>query len=370
MKEQNASRLLPQFEQLTPLVMLGLALSLLVAPVGAFRFSLLPVVLGFVLAGLPLVMAEQGMALRAKLAIVPGMQLLTRESDAPRYWRVLSWSSLGASIMASTLVAVVAGEKGTQVLQSLLGPEVHGGDMWPLVTLFVMLLGAMRAIRQVPLWIWLMPLGLVLVLRIAEVLSGHLQPVHSDLVRTVSLSPAGGLLVGVLMAGGGLAAHWSRFDHGDARGWLGRVVATLALVLMFWILQAGPTSLEALVLGFIVALLSLRALMEPFLAHARAKQWPPVVAPIVILIPMTILAEAVWALGGNDALPGLVRVLAAWVSVNLLLTALYSGWIMKISHLRKALAFPSEGIYNLWRVMVRWVAPITLVVAWWQVLRG
>jgi SNF family Na+-dependent transporter len=33
------------------------------------------------------------------------------------------------------------------------------------------------------------------------------------------------------------------------------------------------------------------------------------------------------------------------------------GWIMKISHVRKALNLPSEGLYNLWRVMVRLVVP-------------
>jgi SNF family Na+-dependent transporter len=37
--------------------------------------------------------------------------------------------------------------------------------------------------------------------------------------------------------------------------------------------------------------------------------------------------------------------------------SLFVGWIMKISHVRKALNLPSEGLYNLWRVMVRLVVP-------------
>jgi hypothetical protein len=42
--------------------------------------------------------------------------------------------------------------------------------------------------------------------------------------------------------------------------------------------------------------------------------------------------------------------------------AVFSGWVMKISHVRKALNFNSEGVYNLWRVGVRIAVP--LVVLW------
>jgi len=36
---------------------------------------------------------------------------------------------------------------------------------------------------------------------------------------------------------------------------------------------------------------------------------------------------------------------------------------MKISHLRKAVNLPSEALYNVLRIALRWVAPITVVVA-------
>lgn len=373
MTEQSASRFLRQFEQHGPLVILGLAISLLVVPAGAFNFNLFAVVLGLLLAGLPLAMAEQAMATRAKVSIVPGMQLLTRESDAPRFWRILSWSSLGASIAASALVAVIAGEKSTQALQTLLRPlgfAIHGSDFWPLMTVFVLLMGAMRAIRQVPLRLWLLPVLLLLGLRVVQVVTGQYEPMQSDLLRTVTLPASGGLLLGILVAGAGMGAHWVQFDHGARWAWLDRLVAMVSFIAMFWSFQAGPATLVTLLLGFVVTLLSLRALMEPFLAHARDSAWPPVVAPIVMLIPTTLLAEVVWAMGGNDALPLLVKLMAGWISVNLLLTAIYSGWVMKISHLRKALALPSEATYNLWRVLVRWAAPITLLLAWWLVFRG
>jgi SNF family Na+-dependent transporter len=42
----------------------------------------------------------------------------------------------------------------------------------------------------------------------------------------------------------------------------------------------------------------------------------------------------------------------------LLVLSVFVGWVMKISHVRKALNLPSEGLYNLWRVAVRLVLPL------------
>ena len=46
-----------------------------------------------------------------------------------------------------------------------------------------------------------------------------------------------------------------------------------------------------------------------------------------------------------------------------LLYAVFSGWMMKISHLRKALNFEQEGVYNLWRIAVRVLIPLAIIVA-------
>ena len=43
--------------------------------------------------------------------------------------------------------------------------------------------------------------------------------------------------------------------------------------------------------------------------------------------------------------------------------AIFSGWQMKISHLRKALSFDHEAVYNLWRIAVRLVIPAAIVLA-------
>ncbi len=42
---------------------------------------------------------------------------------------------------------------------------------------------------------------------------------------------------------------------------------------------------------------------------------------------------------------------------------LFAGWIMKISHLRKSMNFSSEAFYNIWRIAVRVVLPVGIILA-------
>ena len=64
------------------------------------------------------------------------------------------------------------------------------------------------------------------------------------------------------------------------------------------------------------------------------------------------------------ASPQSLAVVLVVVSVlSALVLAIFSGWQMKISHMRKSLNFSSEGIYNLWRVAIRILAPLLIIVA-------
>lgn len=47
--------------------------------------------------------------------------------------------------------------------------------------------------------------------------------------------------------------------------------------------------------------------------------------------------------------------------VTIIMWCLFMGWMMKISHVRKALNFSSEGVYNLWRVAIRLLVPLISV---------
>ena len=55
--------------------------------------------------------------------------------------------------------------------------------------------------------------------------------------------------------------------------------------------------------------------------------------------------------------------LIVWGLVICLIYAIFAGWIMKMSHLRKALNFSNEGFYNLWRIAIRVVVPLSIILA-------
>ena len=59
----------------------------------------------------------------------------------------------------------------------------------------------------------------------------------------------------------------------------------------------------------------------------------------------------------------LVGILVIISSIAVLLLSVFAGWQMKISHLRKSLNFSNEAVYNLWRVAIRLVVPLALLLA-------
>jgi len=83
---------------------------------------------------------------------------------------------------------------------------------------------------------------------------------------------------------------------------------------------------------------------------AMAVQWLIILAAI-----------AVWAVPQVESLFNIALML--WGLLICLIYAIFAGWIMKISHLRKAMNFSNELFYNLWRIAVRLVLPLSIVVA-------
>jgi SNF family Na+-dependent transporter len=69
----------------------------------------------------------------------------------------------------------------------------------------------------------------------------------------------------------------------------------------------------------------------------------------------------VWAIPSISVIFNIVLVL--WGLVICLIYAIFAGWIMKISHLRKAMNFSNELFYNIWRIAVRIVLPLSILLA-------
>ena len=367
----------PAWQRSGQLVALMLALSLLFMPMQQASWGL--VLLGFVLAGLPLLLAEQALAVRAKQATIAGMQLLTRESDAPRYWRVLAYNNLLLSVGLSAVLAVASGLLATQAIQTLWQPVTAalgmaqtaapaGATLWPVMTLLSVVVALGRSFRTVPMVLWLIVFAALLALLLAQMLHHQTLPLTTDLPLLMGLTQVGGaqtsLLAGALMGATGVGAAGAlRSQYGEVSSHTAKLSAALVLVAGFLALHHGSWCAVAALVAVVVTQLALSATLAPAFAEANARQLPPLAAPVLVLIPVTLLAESIWLFGTSDTLASLTTYLAYAMVLNMLVLSIYAGWVMKISHLRKAANLPAESLYNLLRIALRWVAPITLVVA-------
>ena len=82
---------------------------------------------------------------------------------------------------------------------------------------------------------------------------------------------------------------------------------------------------------------------------------------IIIQWAIVIAATLVWLI--PNVAPIFNNLLILWGLVISLIYALFAGWIMKISHLRKSMNFSSEAVYNIWRIAVRIVLPVSIILA-------
>jgi sensor histidine kinase YesM len=84
---------------------------------------------------------------------------------------------------------------------------------------------------------------------------------------------------------------------------------------------------------------------------------------IMLAVQWAILVAAVlvWAIPSISVIFNIVLVL--WGLVICLIYTIFAGWIMKISHLRKAMNFSNELFYNIWRIAVRIVLPLSILLA-------
>lgn len=367
----------PAWQRSGQMVALMLALSLLFVPLQQASWP--SVLLALILVGLPLLLAEQALAVRAKQATIAGMQALTRESDAPRYWRVLAYNHLFLSVALSAVLAVASGLLATQAIQTLWQPVTAalglsgseapaGAALWPIMTLLSVGIALGRSFRTVPMGLWLIVLAVLTALLFVQMGQHQTLPLTTDLPLLAGLpslsSGSSSLLAGALLAAGGVGAVGAlRSQYGEVRSRTAWAVAAGVFVVGLVALHHGSWCAVAALIGVVVTQLALSASLAPALAEANARQLPPLAAPVLVLIPVTLLAESIWLFGTRDTLAQLIELLAYGMALNALVLSIYSGWVMKISHLRKAVNLPSEALYNLLRIALRWLAPMTVVVA-------
>ncbi|MEN6669875.1 hypothetical protein AAJP47_05820 [Psychrobacter sp. B38] len=346
------------------------------ASVGEIDFWLLWL-LAMIVVSLPIVYAEIALAYRSVEAPLAGMQKLTREADASPVWRSFGWL---AALVSIVIAALVISGASTGILAALTDlnsapdlPSFALGAGLIVITVLLSLLG----VAPLPIGLGLMVVGLLL-----GVANGL--PTIDFAMTDISLSEwARAVALALVSVGAGTGLYWfgqnlvskqviTAVDANkanaqkSARKRAANEYRASKLVLPIWILQ--------LVVGVVALLLSGMSLppigqllywvgvlfVVSYLLHYSTQQLAhkfglliSLVATLVLALILVVAIPTTW----------LVGILVIISSVAVLLLSVFVGWQMKISHLRKSLNFGNEALYNLWRVAIRLVVPLALLLA-------
>ena len=346
------------------------------ASIGEIDFWLLWL-LAMVLVSLPVVYAEIALAYRSVEAPLAGMQKLTREADASPIWRSFGWLAALVSILIAALVISGA---STGILAAL--TELNSAPAIPdfaiaagLMVIAVLL--SLLGVAPLPIGLGLMVIGLLL-----GVANGL--PNIDFAMTDISLNEwARAVALALVSVGAGTGLYW--FGQNLVTNQVATAVDTdninaqkpacsrvpseyraTKLVLPIWILQ--------LIVGVVALSISGMALppigqlsywigvlfVASYLLHYSTQQLAHKFGLLVSLGLTFVLALLLVVIIPTVWLVGLLVIIS---SIAVLLLSIFAGWQMKISHLRKSLNFGNEAFYNLWRIAIRLIVPLALLLA-------
>ena len=344
------------------------------ASIGEIDFWLLWLV-AMVLVSLPVIYAEIALAYRSAEAPLAGMQKLTREADASALWRGFGWLAALVSIIIAALVISGASIGILTALTELnSAPEIPSFAI-AAGLMFIAALLSLLSVTPLPIGLGLMVIGLFF-----GVANGL--PNVTFAMTNVSLSEwARAVALALVSVGAGTGLYWfgqnlvskqvatavgidnaQTSSHTDSA----KEYRATKLVLPIWILQ--------LLVGVVALFISGMALppigqllywvgvlfVASYLLHYSTQQLAhkfgllvSLVITAVIAIVLVVAIPTIW----------LVGILVIISTIAVLLLSVFAGWQMKISHLRKSLNFGNEAFYNLWRIAIRLIVPVALLLA-------
>ncbi len=303
---------------------------------------------------LPICYLEIALAKRSKTTALQALSTLTREADASQKWRIVGWLSV---IFIPFLAGAMLNNASNVLALAAL-------DLAPNL-LFIGLVIAALVLSLLPRQILLVitAIGVLASLILANVM-GTALPAWQ--VTPVEFSEWGNATVLALVASGlGMGLYWqsslSAVQQQDVASktvlpiWIAQLLAVIAFAFF-----AVPAQIPAFTL--VAAIVATAAFI---LQMAREQLQQRQLHPAIQWAIMAVVT-LIWAI--PNVTPMFNVVLLLWGLLICLIYALFAGWIMKISHLRKSMNFSSEGFYNLWRIAVRVVLPVSIIVAMVAVL--
>ena len=346
------------------------------ASIGEIDFWLLWL-LAMVLVSLPVVYAEIALAYRSVEAPLAGMQKLTREADASPIWRSFGWLAALVSILIAALVISGA---STGILAAL--TELNSAPAIPdfaiaagLMVIAVLL--SLLGVAPLPIGLGLMVIGLLL-----GVANGL--PNIDFAMTDISLNEwARAVALALVSVGAGTGLYW--FGQNLVTNQVATAVDTdninaqkparsratieyraTKLVLPIWILQLIVGVVALSISGMVLPPIGQLSywigvlFVASYLLHYSTQQLAHKFGLLVSLVLTFVLALLLVVIIPTVWLVGLLVIIS---SIAVLLLSIFAGWQMKISHLRKSLNFGNEAFYNLWRIAIRLIVPLALLLA-------
>lgn len=298
---------------------------------------------------LPVCYLEIALAKRSKTTALQALSSLTREADSSQRWRVVGW-------LAVVFIPFLAGAMLNHAsnVVSIANFEVQQPVILAGLAIAALLLSLIPRL----ILMGITTVGVIASLVLANVMGTALPEWQ---LTPVQFSEWGNATVLALVASGlGMGLYWqsslAAVKQQDVATktvlpiWIAQLVAVIAFG--FFAVKA-----EVPAFALIAAIVAAAALMLQ-MAREQLQQ-----RQINVIIQWVIVAVAtlVWLI--PNITPVFNNLLILWGLVISLIYALFAGWIMKISHLRKSMNFSSEAFYNIWRIAVRVVLPVSIVVA-------
>ena len=332
--------------------------------------------LAMLLVSLPVVYAEIALAYRSAEAPLAGMQKLTREADVSTFWRSFGWLAALVSVLIAALVISGASTGISAALTELNSvPNVPSFAIAAGLMVIAVLL-SLLGVAPLPIGLGLMLIGLLL-----GVANGL--PNIAFAMTDVSLSEwARAVALALVSVGAGTGLYWfgqnlirkqtvtavgtDNHNAQTTRNSAAPAYRATKLVLPIWVLQ--------LVVGVVALFISGMALppigqlsywigvvfVASYLLHYSSQQLAHKFGLLVSVVLTFVLALLLVVAIPTNWLVGILVIIS---SIAVLLLSVFAGWQMKISHLRKSLNFGNEAFYNLWRVAIRLIVPLALLLA-------
>jgi hypothetical protein len=307
-----------------------------------------------VLLTLPILLLESALAKRTQALPLQALPALTRDSDASTRWRSVGWLALGTVLL---LAGSLSSQVGGYVLDVIKPKESLGFFHGAIPYVVIISVAALSYLYK-----WLPLIGTLLVVILVGFGFSHptmssWQGGHFALTEW-----AGAVELALVSTGVGLGIYWqtaltnaSKTRQKILPVWIAQVVGG-AVVALGLVSLGDNANQNTMVVVYGFALLGGAAMLIAFARQQMLARGIHLIVTWVVLVA----SLALWTLPIKTSLLTLTFALAIIVPT---IYAIFAGWKMKSSHLRKALEFNNEGVYNVWRVIVRLVIPLAAVIA-------